>query len=109
VAFYATTLTYDAILDLHGWQAEKEGIRAAWKKFDVPAMSAAVSDEMLEQIAVAGTAEECREQLARYDGLLDHVLLYPPSFGTRPERVKENYRLIMETFAPAHARARSAG
>ncbi|MEX2246856.1 MAG: LLM class flavin-dependent oxidoreductase [Dehalococcoidia bacterium] len=102
IAFYATTLTYDAILDLHGWQAEKEGIRAAWKKLDVPAMSAAVSDAMLDQISVAGTPDDCRQQLARYEGLLDHALLYPPSFGTRPERVKENYRLIAETFGPAH-------
>ncbi len=64
----------------------------------VAAMSAAVSDEMLEQIAVTGTPQKCREQLARYEGLLDHVLLYPPSFATRPERVKENYRLLCETF-----------
>jgi probable F420-dependent oxidoreductase len=98
VAFYATTITYDPILDLHGWQAEKEGIRAAWRKFDVAAMQAAVSDEMLDQIAVAGTPDDCRAQLARYDGLLDHVLIYPPSFGVRAERVRENYRLMREVF-----------
>ena len=85
IAFYATTLTYDAILDLHGWQAEKEAIRAAFKKFDVAAMTAAITDEMVDQIAVAGTPDECRRQLARYEGLLDHVLLYPPSFGVRPD------------------------
>jgi alkanesulfonate monooxygenase SsuD/methylene tetrahydromethanopterin reductase-like flavin-dependent oxidoreductase (luciferase family) len=98
IGFYATTLTYDAILDLHGWQREKEGIRAAWKKFDLPALSAAVSDEMLDQIAVAGTPAECRAQMERCDGLLDHALIYPPSLGVRPERVRENYRLMRETF-----------
>jgi probable F420-dependent oxidoreductase len=100
IGFYATTLTYDAILDLHGWQREKEAIRDAWRRFDLNALAAAVSDEMLDQIAVAGTPDECREQLARYDGLLDHVLLYPPSVGVRPERVRENYRLIAEVFGP---------
>ena len=60
IGFYATTLTYDAILDLHGWQAEKEAIRAAWRKFDMKALADAVTDEMLDQIAIAGTADECR-------------------------------------------------
>ena len=101
IAFYATTLTYDAILDLHGWEQEKTGIRQAFRSFDFAAMTAAVSDEMLEQIAIAGTPDDCRRQLARYEGLLDHALLYPPSIGVPPDRVKENYRLIMETFSPA--------
>jgi probable F420-dependent oxidoreductase len=98
IAFYATTLTYDAILDLHGWQEQKEALRAAWKKFDVAAMQAAVTDDMLDEIAIAGTAEDCRRQLARYDGLLDHVLFYPPSFGVRRERVDENYARIRDVF-----------
>jgi probable F420-dependent oxidoreductase len=98
IGFYATTLTYDAILDLHGWQQEKETIRAAWRNFDLNALADAVSDDMLDQIAIAGTPDECREQFARYDGLLDHVLLYPPSVGVRPERVRENYRAIAQLF-----------
>ncbi len=101
IGFYATTLTYDAILDLHGWATEKQAIRAAWKKFDIAALSAAVSDEMLDQIAIAGTPDDCRKQFERYEGLLDHVLLYPPSVGVRPERVKENYAAIMDVFGPA--------
>ena len=104
IGFYATTLTYDAILDLHGWEQEKQAIRAAWKKFDLAALSAAVSDDMLDQIAIAGTPDDCRTQLERYDGLLDHVLLYPPSVGIRPDRVKENYAAIMDVFGPARGR-----
>jgi probable F420-dependent oxidoreductase len=98
IAFYATTLTYDAILDLHGWQAEKEGIRNAWRKFDIAAMQAAVSDAMLDQIAIAGTADQCREQAKRYDTLLDHVLFYPPSFGVKHDRLLENYAHMREVF-----------
>ncbi len=98
IAFYATTLTYDAILDLHGWQTEKEGIRSAWRKFDIAAMTAAVSDEMLDEIAIAGTAEECHAQVQRYEGLLDHALFYPPSFGVKHERLIENYTRIRDVF-----------
>ena len=103
IAFYSTTITYDAILDLHGWQTQKEAIRAAFRRFDVAAMAAAVTDDMIEEIAIAGTPAECREQLRRYEPLLDHALLYPPSFGVKHERVIENYALIRETFAPVQA------
>jgi probable F420-dependent oxidoreductase len=107
IAFYATALTYQAIMELHGWGAEADAIRAAFRKFDVPAMNAAVSDEMVDAIAVAGTPAQVREQFARYDGLLDHALLYPPTFGARPERVRENYRLIREVFGPAMSQVRA--
>ncbi|MCI0850115.1 MAG: LLM class flavin-dependent oxidoreductase [Chloroflexi bacterium] len=100
IGFYATTRTYDAILDLHGWEKEKAGIRSAFRSLDFAAMTAAVSDEMVDQISVAGTPEECERKLARYEGLLDHVLLYPPSVGVAPDRVMENYRLMMEVFGP---------
>ncbi len=98
IGFYATTLTYDAILDLHGWETEKEGIRESFKSFDFPGMTAAVSDDMLDQIAIIGTPENVEKQFARYHDLLDHILLYPPSVGVSPERVKENYKLMMEVF-----------
>jgi len=98
IGFYATTRTYDAILDLHGWEAEKKGIRAAFRSFDLPAMTAAVSDDMLDQIAITGTPADVEKQLAGYQGLLDHVLLYPPSVGVSPDRVKENYKLMMDVF-----------
>lgn len=104
IAFYATAITYKGIMDLHGWNAEGEAIRQAFRKFDIPAMTAAVTDDMVDAIAVTGTPASCRAQLARYDGLLDHALLYPPTFGTRPDRVRENYRLIRETFGPAKNR-----
>jgi probable F420-dependent oxidoreductase len=101
IAFYATTLTYDAILDLHGWEAEKKGIRDAFRSFDFGSMTRSVSDEMIDEIAITGTPDECRAQLERYEGLLDHVLLYPPGLGIKPDRIKENYRLIAETFGPS--------
>jgi probable F420-dependent oxidoreductase len=103
IAFNAVALTYRAIIDLHGWGEQADAIRAAFAKLDVPGMAAAVSDEMVDAIAVAGTAAQCRDGLARYEGLLDHALLYPPTFGVRPERWRENYRLIRETFGPAFA------
>jgi len=99
IAFYATAKSYAGILDLHGWTAAKEGIYEAFKSFDFARMASFVSDEMVEEIAVTGTPEECREKLARWEGLLDTPLLYAPSVGVPPARVAENNRLIVETFA----------
>lgn len=98
IAFYSTVRTYDAILDLHRWEREKEGIRAAFRRLDIEAMADAVSDEMVDEIAVAGTPEECRAQLARFEGLVDVPLLYSPTFGISDERIAENHRTIIETF-----------
>jgi len=99
IAFYSTVRTYDSILDLHGWEAPKQRIREAFYQRDWAGMVAAVPDEMVDAIAIAGTPAECRAQLARYDGLLDEALLYSPTFDLSPARVLENHRLLIETFA----------
>lgn len=99
IAFYATVRTYDPILDLHGWEEPKQAIRAAFAVRDWAAMAEAVPEEMVDAIAVAGTPAECRAQLERYEGLLDEALLYSPTFNLGPERIAENHRLIVETFA----------
>jgi probable F420-dependent oxidoreductase len=99
VAFYSTVRTYDLPLDSAGFSREKDLVRAAFARLDVQAMAAAVSDEMLAETAIAGTPDECREQLRAYEGLLDLPMFYPPTFGVELSRVLENHRLILETFA----------
>ena len=70
-----------------------------FKTFNLPKMTEAVTDDMVEQIALAGTPEECREQLKKREGLIDLPILYTPTAGVRSERVLENHRLIVETFS----------
>lgn len=91
IAFYASVKTYDVMLDASGFSAEGEAIRAAFKSRDLPAMFAAVSDDMIDAIAVTGsTPQEIRDGLRRYEGVLDHAMLYSPSIASSPERVEEN-------------------
>jgi len=99
IAFYSTVRTYDPILDLHGWEEPKQRIREAFARRDWPAMADAVTDEMVEEIAVAGTPDECRAQLRHWDGLIDEALLYSPTFALPSSRVTENHNLLIETFA----------
>jgi probable F420-dependent oxidoreductase len=99
IAFYATAKSYAGIFDLHGWQEAKEGIYEAFKTFDLAKMAGFVTDDMVEEMAVTGTPDECRAKLRRWEGVIDTPLLYAPSVGVAPDRVAENNRLILETFA----------
>lgn len=98
IAFYYTTSLYHSILDASGWREQGEIIAAAFRKGDFKAMSAAVTDEMIDQIAITGTPSQARKQLEQWRGLTEQPLLYTPSVGMKPERVIENHRLIAETF-----------
>jgi alkanesulfonate monooxygenase SsuD/methylene tetrahydromethanopterin reductase-like flavin-dependent oxidoreductase (luciferase family) len=82
VAFNASVRTYAPIIGLHGFEPEAEAIRAAWRAGDWAAMTAAVSDRMLDTIALAGTPREVREQLReRRAGVFERTLLWPPATG----------------------------
>jgi len=98
IGFYYTTRLYHTILDTHGWREQGETIAAAFKRGDFAAMAAAVTDEMIDEIAIAGTPDEVRDQLKAWDGLADEVLLYSPSVGIKGGRVQENLDAIVDTF-----------
>ena len=69
IAFYYTTSLYHTILDVSGWREIGETIAAAFRKGDFGAMVAAVTDEMIDAIAIAGTPDEVRDQFKQWDGL----------------------------------------
>lgn len=100
IAFYYSTRLYHSVLEPHGWRAAGEEIAAAFRRGDFAAMTAAVSDEMVDAIAAAGTPGEVRDRLAQWEGLADHLLLYSPTAGLSPERIRENLAAITEV-APA--------
>ncbi len=104
IGFYMSTRSYGGMMDFHGWQQEKEAIRIAFfEKRDMEAVADAVSEEMIDTLALAGTPDDCRKQLERYREVLDFPTLYTAGVGparTVPqERVRENLQTIIETFA----------
>jgi len=104
IGFYMSTRSYGGMMDFHGWQKEKEAIRVAFfEKRDMEAVADAVSDEMIDTLALAGTPDDCRTQLERYREVLDFPTLYTAGVGparTVPqERVRENLETIINTFA----------
>lgn len=98
IAFHATVRTYDRILDLHGFTDVAARIRELWKSFDLGGMTALVTDEMLDEMAVAGTPDECRAALERRAQTSERLLLGAPVVATDPERIRTYHDAIVETF-----------
>ncbi len=103
IAFYYTTRLYHSILDVHGWRGIGEEIAQAFRRQDFEGMAAAVPDELVDAIAVTGPPDEARDRLRQWEGLTDHVLLYPATTRTNPERLRENLAAIVDTFGPDRA------
>lgn len=79
IAFNSTVRTYRGIHELHGFLDEVDAIRAAWKRGDLAGMVAAVSREMIDTIALAGTPQEVQDRYAERAAAYDDVLLWPPA------------------------------
>jgi probable F420-dependent oxidoreductase len=104
IAFYCSVKTYDRILDMSGFGRQAAQIREAFAARDTDAMVAAVTDDMVDALAVAGSAEDVRAGLRRYDQLLDHIVLYVPGFMLPPERTLESALSLIEHVSPAPSR-----
>jgi probable F420-dependent oxidoreductase len=90
IAFYSSAKSYGPLLERIGFGTEAETIRAAFARRDLGAMVAAVPDRMIDALAVAGTAQDVRDGLRRYEGRLDHAILYVPGFRLGVDRVRES-------------------
>ena len=86
IAFYVTVKTYDTLTSRHGWSAEVAAIREAFRRTDIDAMAAAVPPDMLDSIAIYGTAADARDRLAARRHLPQVRFHSPPSFMVSPRR-----------------------
>jgi len=82
---YFTTHAYGTLMDLNGWQKQREAIwnisEAAGRnpaKFDFVALEAAVTDDMVDAVCLVGTAEEIKQRATeRYQGISEYMDFYP--------------------------------
>jgi hypothetical protein len=104
LSFYYVARPFHAILDLHGWETEKQAIVTAFRSRDPEAMAQAVSERMWDQVlALAGTPEEVRSRRPQISALGDHVVLLAPApyGGLSFERYRDNHDMIFEVFGKA--------
>jgi probable F420-dependent oxidoreductase len=99
VGFYATTRTYRSVLAFHGFEERLEPLRRAFVQGDLAAL-ADLALPMVDTLAIAGTAAECRDRIFAFEDVVDRVILGGAWVGTTPERLERNHRAIVEAFAP---------
>lgn len=92
---YLSAPVYNKFLAWCGYEAEAEAIAAGFAAKDRGAVAAAMHDELVDSIAILGTPDECREQLAAFveAGVTTPVL---SPLATSPAAVET----VFETFAP---------
>ena len=80
IAFYASTRTYGAVLEAHGWGETCLRLNEKAAKGDWGGMASLITDEMLDVYAVEGTWEQVPELLKKkYGGVIDRLQFYMPS------------------------------
>lgn len=95
---YLSAPVYNAFLAWCGFEREARAIAEGFAKKDRAAVAAAITDEIVDRIAIIGTPDECREQIAGFvrAGVTTPVLA--PLATSREEALR-----VYETFAPARA------
>jgi probable F420-dependent oxidoreductase len=100
IAFYSGVGSYfEPMMQRHGFGEEYNEVRGAFQAGDPMAAIGGVTDEMVETFAMAGTPDEVRGKLSRFDGVVDFVMLYPPTFLLEPDVVLAEHEAAVAAFA----------
>ena len=107
IAFYLTVKTYDPYVAHHGWEQPVEAIREAFRTGDTDGMAKAVTDEMLDEIALCGSTADALSALRRRAGSFAQDISYfaPPSFMVSSRRREEYARANLGLIAAARGTA----
>lgn len=97
LAFYATTRTYRPVLEVAGFEQLTDPLREAFGRGDLPGM-VELALPMVDELAIAGTAADCRERVEAFADVVDRVILGGAWVGPSPDRLIENHLAIVETF-----------
>lgn len=96
LSFYGRMPFYNRLFVRQGFHKEAEGIAAAWAKGDANAAAEAVSDQMAEQIAAMGTAQECQRKVEEFEKAgASYVVLYPTAIDGDYDK---GVRAVLEAF-----------
>jgi len=87
IAFYASTPSYRAVMDLHGWGAAAGKLSGFASTGEWAEMPMLITDEMLGEFCLVTKQETLAADLKkRYDGIADRLALYSPFLpGERDE------------------------
>ena len=95
--------------ELHGFADNAAAAGDAFRRGDLAAVPAAISDEMVETYCAAGPLDKVRERVEATAERADGLFLTPPTYFISPEELSEyQNRLIERSLRPARARLNAA-
>jgi probable F420-dependent oxidoreductase len=98
IAHYATVTAFEPVFLSHGFEVLLQAIHEAFLRGDTEAMVDAVSDEMLDAFAVAGTPDHARKKVAIYGELADSLALSWPEHFLPRDQVETYRDAILDVF-----------
>jgi len=98
IGFYATVRTYRKPFELAGFSEQVEKIRECYFKKDIKGMIDNVTDDMVDEFAVIGDADSCREKINRYREIIDLPILSAPHYFIDFNEVKEYQDGLLRVF-----------
>jgi alkanesulfonate monooxygenase SsuD/methylene tetrahydromethanopterin reductase-like flavin-dependent oxidoreductase (luciferase family) len=94
---YVAAPVYNKYFAWCGFEAEARAVADAFARRDRAGVAAAMTDDLVDRIAILGPAERCRERLAEFvAGGVTTPVLSPLAADRRAVEA------VFETFAPAH-------
>ena len=99
IAFYSTLPYFDIVLDPAGFKNEKNIIRNLFLAGDMKGMLGAVTDDMVDVLTLSGTPDEVLTQAKKFEGIVDTLILYCPTFLVTPEESRSNHLAMIDAFS----------
>ncbi len=101
ISFYATVKTYMPLWELHGFADNAVAAGDAFRRGDLAAVPAAISDEMVETYCAAGPLDKVRARVEATAERADGLFLTPPTYFISPEELSEYQNRLIDAFGPA--------
>ena len=100
ISFYATVKTYMPLWELHGFADNAIAAGDAFRRGDLAAVPAAISDEMVETYCAAGPLDKVRARVEATAERADGLFLTPPTYFISAEELSEFQNRIIDAFGP---------
>jgi probable F420-dependent oxidoreductase len=100
ISFYATVKTYMPLWELHGFADNAVAAGEAFRRGDLAAVPAAISDEMVDAYCAAGPLDKVRARVEATAGRADGLFLTPPTYFISPQELSEYQNRIVDAFGP---------
>ncbi|MBS1861463.1 MAG: LLM class flavin-dependent oxidoreductase [Actinobacteria bacterium] len=100
ISFYATVKTYAPVWEMHGFSDQANAAGEAFRRGDLAAVPAAISDAMVEAYCAAGPLDKVRARVEATAERADGLFLTPPTYFIAPEELSEHQNRIIDAFGP---------